>query len=160
MSNSKNELVNINSLLRIQQVRLTKDEKNFREAQQKYQMAEKLLDERQNNILVIKKQIKDTYDYMTLSTSRSSPERINRGDAYLFWLNYDLDMHEYYFSQEKDRVNEAKKNYKIAKKHWYKRKIKIKKLKETYLYKKNMINTNKEAIEEENIYEIGLTKGK
>lgn len=150
---------NMNNLLRIQKTRLLADEKILNQAQRSYLQAESVLKEREINIQSIKKIIENTYNYMTFKSSRYFSERINRGYEYLYWLNYDLEMHEYYLTLEEERVNEAKNEYILAKKKWYKQKIKLEKIKEKTLQINQIISVEKEVNEVESIYELGLSKG-
>jgi hypothetical protein len=68
-------------------------------------------------------------------------------------------MHEYYLTLEEERVNEAKNEYILAKKKWYKQKIKLEKIKEKTLQINQIISVEKEVNEVESIYELGLSKG-
>jgi hypothetical protein len=147
------------NLLQIQKARFSADENRLKQAQQAFLQAESVLNERTTTILTIKKDINNTYDYMSYKDSSSYAERISRGDAYLFWLNYDLEMHEYYLAQEEERLNETKNEYIIAKQHWYKQKTKIDKLNEMYLHNKKMINAENEESEEESNYESKFNNG-
>jgi hypothetical protein len=148
---------NLKRLLKIQLSRLTAHEKMLKQARYEYKEAYETLKERKENINLIKQKIDNVYDYSTLKSGHTTPEMFNSCNSYLFWLNYDLEMHEYYHNQEEDRVKQTNTQYLIAKHNWYKQKRKSEKLNELYVNNKNIQQIKKEEQEDESFTEIKLT---
>jgi glutamate synthase domain-containing protein 2 len=144
---------NLHKLLQIQQARLTVEEKKLKEAQDKYNRERKQLEERQDKINVINKQTQNVKNYKSLEKNYCSPDNINRANSHQFWLRYDLEMHQFYLSQEKESVENAKKEYEKTRQIWMKQKLKTDKLEEMYINKRNTENAIKEEIEDENDFD-------
>jgi hypothetical protein len=156
MENNNKTQTELKRLLKIQISRLTAHEKNLKQAQLEYKEAYAALNERRDNINLIKERIDNVYQYSTLDSESISPEKIDRCNVYLFWLNYDLEMHEYYHTQEEGRYEEANNQYITAKSSWYKQKQKTEKLNDIYIRNDNAQRALVEEMEDESYIENGL----
>jgi hypothetical protein len=150
---------NLKRLMSLQHSRLSSQEKMLNQAQKDYKQACQVLKERKDNIKIINKRIESVYGYLSIRSVNTNIEKVDRCSTYLFWLNYDLEMHEYYLSQEEEKVEEANKRYLSVRKDWYKQKQKIEKFNELYIHSNNRQYAIKEELEDEAYIENGLSNG-
>jgi hypothetical protein len=110
--------------LRIRSIekQLLHDKKEYLESCEKVHKRESEI----NNINYEKNTLKNHIKVTEVSESPVKRERVN---IRRYWLNYDLEMHEYYHEHEAEEREEKKEQYEKRKKNWFKEKLKAEKFK-------------------------------
>jgi hypothetical protein len=133
MSNLNNIDINsIGNLLRLQKVRIRSYEKKLEDDKKAYKDAYEKLCKRNEEISNIQRERNGIRGYVEQHVVSSSPVKREYAHTRRFWLNYDLEMHEYYLEGEKAALDEAKIQYESSKNIWLKEKLKSKKLNDEY----------------------------
>jgi hypothetical protein len=122
----------LEKLLRLQKVRIRVYEKKMNQNKQAYIEAKEELLKREHEITKIKDEHKDLRLYSDRSDVLESPVKRDYVKVRRYWLNYDLEMHEYYYEQEVEDHDQAKNNYDNARSTWMKAKLKNQKMQEEY----------------------------
>ncbi|MCG7984708.1 MAG: hypothetical protein JAY90_18400 [Candidatus Thiodiazotropha lotti] len=123
----------IKKLNKLNDLRLKRQEKKIKQAKLSYIEACKKVENRNTQINDIKGQKQDLTKYLKIESNSKSPIKREYVQIRRFWLNYDLEMHEYYLEQELDERSTNHKNYQSDKKIWHKQKLKTEKLSELYV---------------------------
>ena len=154
--NNKNILENdsLEKLLRLQKVRIRSYEKKLAEDKRSYLEARDKLNQRNNEIDSIQNQHEDIKGYLSMQHVSNSPVKTEYAHIRRFWLNYDLEMHEYYRDQENIDHDDAKNKYETSKKEWLRERMKSNRLNnefKAFAAKKNVIieNTQDEVSQED-----------
>jgi hypothetical protein len=122
----------LEKLLRLQKVRIRAYEKKMNQDKQAYISAKEDLMKREQEITKIKDEHKDLNVYSDRPDVLESPVKRDFVKVRRFWLNYDLEMHEYYHVQDVEDHDQAKSNYDNARSTWMKAKLKNQKMQEEY----------------------------
>ncbi|MEW8350502.1 MAG: hypothetical protein AB2687_19520 [Candidatus Thiodiazotropha taylori] len=136
-----------NKLIKLNKIRIRRQEKKLTQAKMTYVESCKKVDSRNIQINQINSENKELLDYLSLQTTSKSPIKREYVKIRKFWLNYDLEMHEYYLVQEIDEKNINDSEYQTEKKQWYKQKLKNEQLsliRTKLLSKDNSYNENRE----------------
>lgn len=136
-----------NKLIKLNIIRIRRQEKKLTQAKMTYVESCKKVDSRNIQINQINYENKKLLDYLSLQTTSKSPIKREYVKIRKFWLNYDLEMHEYYLVQEIDEKNINHSEYQTEKKQWYKQKLKNEQLsliRTKLLSKDNSYNENRE----------------
>ncbi|MCG8067635.1 MAG: hypothetical protein JAY84_07205 [Candidatus Thiodiazotropha taylori] len=136
-----------NKLIKLNKIRIRRQEKELTQAKMTYVESCKKVDSRNIQINQINSENKELLDYLSLQTTSKSPIKREYVKIRKFWLNYDLEMHEYYLAQEIDEKNINHSEYQTEKKQWYKQKLKNEQLsliRTKLLSKDNSYNENRE----------------
>jgi ATP-dependent Clp protease ATP-binding subunit ClpA len=160
MANSIIDSAKLRMLLQIQQAKLTVEERSLKQAQHEYTEAFNQKKEREEKVSSIKNKVIKLQKYISLDKNYCSPDNVNRANIYRFWLNYDLEMHEYYLSQEEKKLEKAKSQYESARRSWMKQKIKTDNLSDMHKQQKNTELSTKEEIEDEYDLEDRIDTGR
>ncbi|MCG8040482.1 MAG: hypothetical protein AB2688_12160 [Candidatus Thiodiazotropha taylori] len=114
----------VNKLMKLNSIRIRRQEKKLSQAKMTYVESCEKVDRRNIQINLINSENKELLEYLSLQTTSKSPIKREYVKIRKFWLNYDLEMHEYYLVQENDEKNINHSEYQSEKKQWYKQKLK------------------------------------
>lgn len=140
---------NIDKLSRLQKIRVRSLEKKMIEDKINYLSTCKKVEERTAEINTIKNEKGYLNKYITNEHVSESPIKREFVHVRRFWLNYDLEMHEYYYNQEVQNQNEAEELYNQRKQLWNKLKQKTEGINKYNICNKNKIRTKDENSEDE-----------
>lgn len=159
MNDNTYRQIKFKKLLQIYEIRLVTEEKRLIQARIEYQQACEKKRDRMDNIHLVNEQKNSLYRYLIQNDVANSPEKLNRSHEHRFWLNYDLEMHEYYLAIEEEAVAETKEKYQLLRDRWMRVKRKIEKLTTMYKHQANKEWIRFDENEEESSYEDMVVKG-
>jgi hypothetical protein len=107
------------------------------------------VNKRDDEIKNINKENSELNQYSSNKDVTRSPTKREHVHIRKFWLNYDLEMHEYYYNQEVEDKNKAVINHNKTKHLWYKQKLKCGMISSLSKSSNNEINALKEDKEDE-----------
>jgi phage FluMu protein Com len=153
----------IKKIMKIQDIRLAKAGKLLAEAHREYLEARNTMEQRNNimdSLYLQKKELKAYIIKMHSTCAYSSESKLREADA-KYWIEYDLEMHEYYLDQDKTNLEQKRKVYNEKKKIWFRQKLKMESIHNLYIKTKiqsdKIRNENEEdEIQEESNYENGI----
>jgi hypothetical protein len=119
----------LDKLVQLQKVRVRAHEKKLAQEKKAYLEACEKLEQRKKEINTINSEHKGLNEYISNKIVAESPTKRERVHIRRFWLNYDLEMHEYYHEQENIAKEEAHEQYTACKNHWMREKQKSLQLK-------------------------------
>jgi hypothetical protein len=134
MVNNNYSLKRLDYLKKILETRLIKDEKLLSDAHKEYINAYDVLEKRKSlieRLNVDKKRFKEYVNSHNLYGNYTLETRVREEDT-KYWINYDMELHEYYYSQEKVELDEKEHDYNNKRKVWMKQKKKIESLEKMY----------------------------
>jgi hypothetical protein len=141
-------------ITKIHEHRLAKYELVLLEVKEKFNEIKEKVVQRNKLIesLLTKKQSLIAYSHKINTSHNYSIETQNRLEDVRYWINYDIEMHEYYLSQEKAELEEAENVYNEKKQIWLRQKIKLNSFIDTYRStKKSTIYERTEKVDEEEL---------
>jgi hypothetical protein len=141
----------LNKLNELNTLRVKRYEKELAESKAKLLEACDKVNKRDSEIKKISNESEELNSYLSRVQVSKSPTKREYVHIRRFWLNYDLEMHEYYYNQEVDEKNVATSNHNKTRKLWYKQKLKTEKLSKihkSFIREKDLQFENKE--DEEN----------
>ncbi|MCG7901287.1 hypothetical protein A3194_14340 [Candidatus Thiodiazotropha endoloripes] len=118
----------ISKLNKLNDLRVKKQEKQLKHSKYLYLESCEKVETRSCQINHLKKEKKGLLKYSKLETTLNSPTKREFVHIKRYWLNYDLEMHEYYLDQEIDERNTKHSQYERDKKIWYLQMLKKQKL--------------------------------
>ena len=118
------DIDSLKKILRLQKVRIRAHEKELLERKKAYDEAIEKLDQRNNEIHHIQTEHTGLRSYLNNNHVSESPVKRQYVHVRRFWLNYDLEMHEYYRDQEQNNYDKAKEKYNNSKQAWLREKLK------------------------------------
>ena len=122
----------LKKLNRLNKIRVKRCEKQLAESKDLFHEACRKVDKRKLEISVIKNENNDLNTHLKKNYVSKSPVKREHVHIRRFWLNYDLEMHEYYYDQEIDEKSTTQSKYQESKNVWYKQKLKAEKLNNFY----------------------------
>jgi hypothetical protein len=140
---------NIDKLNRLQKIRVRSLEKKMLKEKLDYLSSCKKVEERAEEIDKITNEKKVLNKYITYDHVSESPIKREFVNVRKFWLNYDLEMHEYYENQERQNKNEAEELYNKRKQQWNKQKQKSESINKYNASKQNILRAIEENTEDE-----------
>jgi hypothetical protein len=143
------DIDSIGNLLRLQKVRIRSYEKKLEDDKKAYNDAYEKLCKRNEEISNIHQEHMDVRSYVEQHVVSSSPVKREYAHTRRFWLNYDLEMHEYYLEEEKAALDEARIQYETTKNIWLREKLKSKRLSDEYRLANKMKDLSIENANEE-----------
>ncbi|MEJ2622328.1 MAG: hypothetical protein P8163_19385 [Candidatus Thiodiazotropha sp.] len=146
----------LHKLNKINELRVRRLEKELAESKVKLLEACDKVVKRDGEIKKINSETGELISYLTHEKVMSSPTKREHVHIRRFWLNYDLEMHEYYYNQEVDEKNEADLNHKKTSKLWNKQKLKTEKLSKIHKSLINADNIRHESMEDEENQESSI----
>ncbi len=120
MDNEKILFDHIQSVIKLMETRLVEHEKILFHAKKEYLEACDVIEQRNNLIKQIKSDEININTFIVKqknSNSYSLDSRVREEDA-KYWIEYDLELHEYYLTQEKIKLEEKELEYKNKRKYW------------------------------------------
>jgi flagellar biosynthesis chaperone FliJ len=153
MDGNSRPLSSLEKLLQIEQLRLDSEEKKLNKTQEEYRQACNKRNERIGIIDNLKGRKGELYQYLLKDEVMVSPNRLVRCHDERFWLNYDLEMHEYYLTQEEESVAETREAYEHARISWMRQKNKTEKLKDIYRDRSVREQLRSEELADESAYD-------
>jgi hypothetical protein len=121
----------LDKLVQLQKVRIRAHEKKLALEKKAYLEASQKLEQRKKEINAINGEHKNLNRYIRNQIVAESPTKRERVYKRRFWLNYDLEMHEYYHEQEIISKEEAYEQYTACKNNWMREKQKSQQLRST-----------------------------
>jgi hypothetical protein len=137
----------LHKLNQLNSLRVKRHEKKLSESKEKLLEACEKVIKRDKEIKTINNESGNLNIYLAREKVAKSPTKREYVHIRKFWLNYDLEMHEYYYNQEVDEQSAAVVHHNKIRKQWYKQKMKTEKLSKiykTYTIENNMKNENQE----------------
>jgi hypothetical protein len=134
------DISQLKKLDKLNQLRVKRYEKQMAEKKVLYIDACEKVEQRNNEINNIKIENGDLNGYLKQDHVSCSPTKREYVHIRRFWLNYDLEMHEFYYTQEVDDKNNAQLKYDNSRQLWHKQKLKTEKL--SKIHKSTSIEQN------------------
>lgn len=156
------DIVTLTKLNKLQVIRVRTQERLLTIDKKSYVDACDTLEKRNTTIQNIQNEKEALNVYISTSYVKESPTHRERVHIRRFWLEYDLEMHEYYHEQELNKKNEAEISYLQRKKLWNKEKQKstllTKKLSKFKILHTAVLENREDEISQEDSFKHGAFK--
>jgi hypothetical protein len=134
----------ISKILRLQSVRIRRYEREMFDKRNAYLESDQKVKQRESEIQKINQTHSDLNNYRDSDGVLSSPNKMDLLKIKRYWLNYDLEMHEYYHQGEVNEKEEANQEYSKSRNIWLKEKLKSHMMKELQLNVSAQADDNKD----------------
>jgi hypothetical protein len=154
---SKDKIIKI---LKIQKKRLVSKEKLLSDAHKEYLKACKIIEQRKKQIEFIKYKEKKVNEYISKVQMNHCYiiDSIHKVANVKYWIDYDLEMHEYYLSQERVELDSKETKYIESRQKWLQQKKKLEYIKDIFKKSKMHINMKRHDLEDSDIQEVIFLK--
>ncbi|MEJ2612139.1 MAG: hypothetical protein P8179_19235 [Candidatus Thiodiazotropha sp.] len=124
MNKNSDGNLQLSKILRLQSVRIRRYEREMFDKRNAYLESDKKVKQRESEIQNIHQTHSDLNNYRNSEGVLSSPNKMDLLKIKRYWLNYDLEMHEYYHQGEVSEKDEANQEYLKSRNIWLKEKLK------------------------------------
>ncbi|MEJ2405404.1 MAG: hypothetical protein P8171_14105 [Candidatus Thiodiazotropha sp.] len=124
MNNNSGDNIQLSKILRLQSVRIRRYERDMLDKRNAYLESDQKVKQRESEIQKIHQTHSDLNNYRNSDDVVSSPNKMELLKVKRYWLNYDLEMHEYYHQGEVSEKDEANQEYSKSRNIWLKEKLK------------------------------------